>query len=248
LDRLTGSLADKIVAVSNTVRDFAVEREGFPPGKVVVVNNGVETSRYFLSSRERDEVRENMGVSPDEFLVGNLGRLSPEKGQRCLIEAAPAVLEKFPGARFVIFGEGRMADEFSGLLEKFGLGDKFIMAGFVEETPALLGALDLFVLPSIQEGLPVGLIEALAAGVPAVVSNIPGNLEVIGDSGAAIAVSPGDASALARAIAELAPDQARRRNMGEAGRLRAREHFELDGMIKQYEALYEKILSAVAIA
>ncbi|HPJ72625.1 MAG TPA: glycosyltransferase, partial [bacterium] len=180
LDRATARWADRITAVSEAVRRFAVEREGMPADKVTVLHNGIETSRYRVPPGTREEVRKRMGVGPDELLVGSLGHLTRQKGFRYLVDAAPDVVREVPEARFLVFGEGELGGELEARVRDRGLGDRFRFPGFREDIPEVLSAFDLFVLPSLWEGLPVVLIEAMAAGLPIVATDVDGNLEVTG--------------------------------------------------------------------
>ncbi len=242
LDRLTSIFADRIAAVSEAVKNFAIEREHIPAGKLITLHNGIETERFLLPPEERRAVREELGLKPEELAVGTMGELTEQKNHFCLLEAVPAVLERRPEARFFIAGGGELEGALRARRDEMGLADRVRFLGYREDIPRLLAALDIFVLPSLWEGLPVALIEAMAAGVPIVATDVDGNVEVFGRGEAGLAVPPGDPEKLAGGILALADDPGRRRQLGEAGRRRARELFDVRVMIRRHQELYEACL------
>ncbi len=242
LDSFTARWADRLTAVSAAVKKFAVEREGIPADKIRVLHNGIETSRYRVEPGTREKMRELFGIGPDGFLIGSLGHLGEQKGFRYLIEAAPEILRAFPSSRFLIFGEGELGDDLRRRASSALPAGKFLFPGFRDDIPELLSAFDLFVLPSLWEGLPVVLIEAMAAGVPVVASDVDGNLEVTGGGEAGLGVPPADPAALAAAVKTLLGDRARREKLARAGRERARERFDLEVMVRNYQDLYREVL------
>jgi len=241
LDAFTARWADCLTAVSASVKKFAVEREGIPERKIRVIYNGIDTSLYLVKTGTREKVRAELGVGPGEFLIGSMGHLSREKGFRYLIEAAPEILRAFPACRFLILGEGELEKDLRARAAAAAPG-KFVFPGFRGDIPRALSAFDIFVLPSLSEGLSVALIEALAAGVPVVASDVGGNPEVTGAGEAGIGVPSRDHSALARSVKELLGDSARREKLGRSGRERARRLFDLEVMVRNYQDLYEEIL------
>jgi len=242
LDRLTSVFADRITAVSDAVRKFAIEREHMPAGKMVTVYNGIDTDQFNISPEERETVRREIGLAPGDVAVGSMGELTRQKGYRYLLEAVPEILKANPAVKFLIAGEGEVKYSLLALRDKLGVKSQVSFLGFREDVPRLLAAFDLFVLPSLWEGLPVALIEAMAAAKPIVATDVDGNCEVIGRDEAGIAVEPRNPPALARALLELIGNPELRRRMGLKGRKRAEELFDVRIMIKNYEELYEDCL------
>jgi len=241
LDRVTARLADRVIAVSGAVRDFAVEREKISAAKITVLHNGVETALYRRDDSVRKAFRRRLGLAPDELAIGTLGSLSPEKGQRFLLAAAPEVLGECHRARFIFSGEGPERARLLAQAGQAGLGDRALFPGFEEDVAGILSALDVFVLPSLQEGGPVALMEAMAAGLPSVVSAIPGCLEIAGKEDTALAFAPGDPVDLADKLKSLLADPGLRQRLGESAARRARENFELDDMVRKYEKIYDEM-------
>jgi L-malate glycosyltransferase len=242
LDRLTSIFADRIAAVSDAVKKFAIEHEHIPAGKLVTVHNGIETGLFQLPPEEREAARRELGLNPDELAVGTMGELAEQKNHRCLLDAVPAVLKRRPQTRFLIAGDGELKEKLLARRDELGLGDRVRFLGYREDVPRLLSAFDIFVLPSLWEGLPVALIEAMAAGVPIVATDVDGNIEVFGHGEAGLAVPPGDPERLAEGLLELAGDPDRRKRLGETGRRRARELFDVRVMIRRYGELYQSCL------
>ncbi len=190
----------------------------------------------------REEVRKKLGLSPGQIAIGSMGALTPQKGYEYLLKAAPAVIRSHPSVRFFIGGEGYLKEELLELRDEAGLKDQVEFLGFQKDVPELLSAFDIFILPSLYEGLPVSLVEAMASGLPIVTTDVDGNCEAIGENEAGLAVEPLDPPALARALIKLIEDPGLRERMGQAGRKRARALFSVRSMVKQYEKLYSDCL------
>lgn len=242
LDGLTSVFADRVTAVSEAVKKFAIEREHIPARKLVTIFNAIEVDKFSIQPGVRERVRKKLGLSPGEIAVGSLGALTPQKGYRYLLEAVPTVLRSHPSVRFFIGGEGYLKEDLLKLRDKSGLSERVEFLGFRKDVPELLSAFDIFILPSLFEGLPVSLVEAMAAGLPIVTTDVDGNCEAIGENEAGLAVESMDPPALARSLIKLIEDPDLRERMGQAGRKRARALFSVRSMVKQYEKLYSDCL------
>ncbi len=242
LDRLTAIFADRITAVSDAVKMFAVNREHIPAGTITTVYNGIETELFRVRPEVRERVRKELGLNPKNIAIGSMGELTRQKGYRYLLEAAPAVLESHPGVRFFIAGGGELKESLVRLRDQAGLGDRFVFLGFRDDVPELLSSFDIFVLPSIYEGLPVSLIEAMAAGLAIVTTDVDGNCEVIGGNEAGLPVESQNPAALTQSLIKLIESPELRGKMGEAGRRRARNLFSIESMIDSYEKIYRDCL------
>lgn len=242
LDRMTSAFAYRVTAVSDAVKKFAIEREHIPESKLVTIYNAIDHERFRVSPEVRTRVRRELGLGKDEIAIGSTGALTRQKGFNYLIEAAPVVLASRPEVRFFIGGEGELEADLVRQRDEAGLNDRITFLGFRGDIPELLAAFDIFVLPSIFEGLPVSLVEAMAAGLPIVTTDVDGNCEAIGDNEAGIAVEPGDPAALAEALLKMVGDSELRRKMGNRGRERVREIFDVRVMVSRYEAIYQEAL------
>jgi glycosyltransferase involved in cell wall biosynthesis len=240
---LLSARQDLIIAISDHVAHFTIARGVRHPGRVRRVYHGLRPPDTAVLERAGRRIREEeLGVGPHEFLVGNVGRLAPQKGQRHLIEAMPLLLERVPTAHAVIAGGGDLEAYLRGLAEDLEVQQRVHVLGPRQDVPALMHALDVFAMPSIWEGFGLVLLEAMAAGKPIVASRTATIPEVVLDGETGVLVPPGDAVALADALAGLAdaPDLARR--LGEAGRERLQKHFSIEKMVGDTETLYRELL------
>jgi glycosyltransferase involved in cell wall biosynthesis len=217
--------AHRIVAVSEAVKR-ALVAAGADPGRIRVIPGGVELGPYEAAG----------SLVPG--VIGSVGRLGREKGFDLLVEAAPRLPK---GVHVLIGGDGSQRAELAAQVQRLGLEDRVTLTGFVEDVPAFLSRIGLFVLPSRSEGLGLVLVEAMAAGRPVVASRVGGIPEVVVDGETGLLVPPEEPEALAGTIGRLLADPALAGRMGEAGRQRAREHFSAGRMAEQTAALYEEL-------
>ena len=190
-NRLTYGLDDATVAVSATARDSA------PPRlrrQVETVIHGLELATVWQRRSERSAARQQLGVGPDEVLVGVVANLRVQKNYPLMLEAAAEVVRRVPSVRFVSLGQGPLEADLVSRRDRLGLGDRFRFLGHVPDAPAVMSAFDVFALSSDQEGLPVALMEALALGLPVVVTAVGGMPHVVDPSvGSRGASGPGRA-------------------------------------------------------
>jgi glycosyltransferase involved in cell wall biosynthesis len=204
LDRATARFATHVVAVSEGVQRDLVAN-GVPSSRVTIVPNAVDTSTR-AAPLPRADVRRAWNAAPNDIVVGTVALLKTQKGLDCLVDAARTVLQANPRVRFVQIGDGPLESDIRARVAAAGIAGRFRMLGHVPDPVALLPGLDMFVLPSRWEGLPVALLEAMAAGLPAIGTRVSGIEEVIDDRRTGLLVPPADRAALAEAILELAAD------------------------------------------
>ena len=191
----------------------------------------------FSVARPADEIaaiRAELGVAPGDFVVGTITRLHDSKGNEYLVDAARRVLDARPQARFYLFGEGPLRPALEAQARALGLGDRFVFGGFVKDVARVLGAFDMSVFPSLWEGTPLTVFEAMAAGRPIVATDADGLIEVLTHERNALIVPSRDSAALAGAIVRLMDDRraaraARRRGAAIVGELRHRDVRPQDG-------------------
>jgi glycosyltransferase involved in cell wall biosynthesis len=231
-----------IIAISDHVARFTIARGVRDPARVRRVYHGLETPDTRDLDREGQLIRRDLGLRVDDFLVGNVGRLAPQKGQRHLIAAMPLLLERVPNAHALIAGGGDLEDYLRDLATEMGVAQRVHVLGSRRDVPAIMHALDAFAMPSIWEGFGLVLLEAMAAARPIVASRVATIPEVVADGETGLLVPAGDPQALADALATFAraPDLARR--MGQAGRERLRRQFTVDKMVGDTELLYRELV------
>lgn len=243
IDRLALRHVDRVVCVSHG-QAAKVRKSGVSPAKVTVIHNAIRTERFQQTSdpRFRQRLAQLFGEQPPQFLIGAAGRLSPEKGFDVLIDAA-ALLEKQRDIDFgiVLFGEGSLHEELQRRIDALGLKCRFILAGFTTELDRFMPHFDIFVQSSHTEGLPNVLLEAAAASVPVVATNVGGTAEVVVDKVTGLIVPPGEAQGLTQAIRELLQCSDTRRAMGESARKYVRDHFTFAAQAAAYRQLFEQV-------
>lgn len=237
LNGVTLPLDAVVVAVSESVRASIPSRLA---RRLIVEPNGINVHRIRGHRAGRAEQRRALGVGPEEILVGTVANLREQKDYPTLLAAARRVVDENAAVRFVAIGDGPLAGRLKELKDELGLGDRFRFLGRLEDPTLVLAACDVFVLSSLFEGLPLGLIEALALGLPAVATSVPGIADVVTDGREAILVPPGDPTAMAGAVLALAADPERRREMGLAS-LRHSGDFDISRMTAKIEDLYRHV-------
>lgn len=232
-------LAHRMIAVSDYVRRFTIEH--FPlmqAEKLVVIRNGIHYQQ-FQGVHGAAELRAALGISPEAPVVGFVGRLAEQKGVAYLVDAVAELAKRFPELRVVVVGEGELREELQARARQL---PQMIFAGFQREIPRYLSMFDIFVLPSLWEGLPMSILEAMAAGKPVVATGVSGTPEVVVDGETGYIVEPKNVGQLAEKLSLLIADGELRRRMGAAGRDRVIAHFSAEGMVRTSEALYEALL------
>jgi L-malate glycosyltransferase len=236
-------MSSVLLANATPIRDALVAEDGFPPGKLRVVHNGVDTSRFQCGRRDRARLFPGVGAGKLVVLVGNMH--SDVKGHPWLIEAAPAVLKEFPGTRFILAGDGEARQEFEQQVRARGLAESFVFLGSRSDIPDILGSCDIGVLPSRAEGLSNAVLEYMAAGLPTVASRVGGNPELVQDGITGLLVPPEDSKALELALLCLLRDEQFARRIAEAGRRVATEDFSFERLVREVDALYTELLVGV---
>ena len=239
LDRLVLRWMDRVVCVS-TAQATRVRRAGINPERILVIRNAIHTEPFECADPSYRALMQTWFSQSCTRLIAAAGRLSPEKGFDQLIAAATLVVKQDPAAGFVLFGEGPLREKLARQIETSGLNGKFVLAGFRTDVERFLPCCDLLVLSSWTEGLPVIVLEALAAGVPVVATAVGGTPEVVHDGITGYVVPPGKPTALASRIAELLRDDALRQRMGQAGQKRVAEQFTFTAQSDAYRRLFQQ--------
>ncbi len=231
---------DGLIAVSPEVKEsILATMVGVSADKIAVIPNGVDTRRY-RQSASREATRARLGLSAAERVVAVVATFKEQKGHRYLIEAARALAHDFPDTRYLLIGDGELRPDIERQIAA-DLGASFRLLGMRPDVPELLAAADLFVLPSLWEGLPMALIEAMAAGLPVVATDVSGTRGVMLDGETGLLVPPGDAAALGWAIATLLAAPERAAHMGAAGRLRVERYFSARKQAADHLALFAAV-------
>lgn len=243
IDRLALRWADAVVCVSRGQARKVLDA-GIRPEKVAVIPNAIRAERFAAPRPEARRRLEELFPKKPQWIVGAAGRLSPEKGFDVLIEAARRVVREEPAAGFVVFGEGVLREELRRHVARCGLNESFVLSGFRKDLDALTPSLDVLAITSHSEGLPNVLLEAQAASVPAVCTAVGGIPEVVSDGRNGYLVPDGDAAATGERILALLRSEDQRRAMGRLGREVVSAQFSFEAQAKQYQELFERLLSS----
>jgi glycosyltransferase involved in cell wall biosynthesis len=210
---------DGLIAVSSDVGE-AVRRAYRPPAdRLAVIPNGVDTDRYGRHA-DRGAIRQRIGVDGSAPLAIVVAKLMPQKGHAVLVEALPPVLARHPDLQVLLVGEGELRDSIAARVRAAGIETRVHFLGNRPDVPELLASSDLFVLPSLWEGLPMALLEAMASRIPVVATSVAGTREVVEDGVSGVLVPPGDARSLALAMEALLGDRGHAARLAEGGRRR----------------------------
>jgi len=236
---------DSVITVAKGQQRYLNEREGIPLGKMAYVPNGVDVERFRPPSGEgeRREARDALGVAGTGPVVATLSVLRPEKGHEIFLEAAAAVAAAHPQAIFAVMGEGPEREKLRRRAEALGIGSRVRFAGWVADPALALRGVDVVVFSSrpVVETAPLAGLEAMAAGVPVVATDVGALREIVEHGVSGLLVPPGDAPALARAVQELLADADLRRAMGERARAAVVERYKLESSVAASADLLRKL-------
>lgn len=248
LERIASRLPNCLVAVSDQQRQTVIRTHWIKEHRIRTIRNGVEDDPYSESLGEHFEVRDELGIPRAVPVVGAVAVLSNQKGLTYLLEAMVTVLESHPNVHLIIVGSGPLESELRRKIEISGLGEKVLITGWRKDARRLMKAFDIFALPSLWEGLPVVLLEAMAAGLPAVCSDVGDNARVISDGKSGIIVPAADSNALASALLRLLDDSALARSMGKNARRAYLTQFDVAHMVEAYEKIYLELQNRIAVS
>lgn len=226
------------IAVSDEV-GTAIRQDYRLPSKTRVILNGVDTQRY-PAKIDRERFRQALGLHDDTRVAVVVGTLKEQKGHRVLIEAAQILAPTHPNLVFLLAGDGALRSELEDQARTAGLDGQVRFLGSRSDIPELLAASDLFVLPSLWEGLPMALIEAMASSLPVIATRVSGTQNAMIPNRTGLVVEPGDPQALAEAITAVLAGPAHARDMGRAARQRIEECYSAQAQAKAHIALYLK--------
>lgn len=245
LDRWTWRYAvDRGMVLAEEAKDWYERMPWVADGKLRVVFKGVDIAVLNPAAVDGVESRRGLGLPSDALVVGTVGRLVWQKGHVHLLEAAERLRDELPGARYLIVGAGEEERRLRAQAQQSGLGDRVVFAGYRRDIPAIMAAMDVFVLPSRRENMPQVLLEAMAMARPIVSTASIGVREIVEDGVTGFVVPPGDVGALADRLRALALDGRLRERMGAGARARIRNGFTREDMLTRVEGLLGEMTSS----
>ncbi len=248
LHRWIYNRVDHTFAISAVIRDNLLATHTIPPERLSVLHHGVETRRFRFSSSGRKRIRQELGIGPEEPVIGIVGRLEVGKGYMEFLQMAGTISKTRKDVSFLVIGEPTHDEEnrakpIYDQIDRLGLDNHLILTGFRQDVPDLLSAMDIFAFPSHAEAFGLVLIEAMAVGLPVVSSQCDGVLDIVDPHETGLLVPPRDADALTRAVQALLADPSLRASLGRRGYQKVLDRFSLSTHINTLEQHYHQALT-----
>ncbi len=232
---------DAFIAISEEIKEGLI-KDGFPEDRIVRISNFIDTGKFDKLSSEERMYKKAKLLSEDKICILFSGRFIKRKGVEYLLEAWKAVSGKFGNARLYLLGNGPLFEDMKGLANMLSISDKVVFKGHINNVVDYLNASDIFVLPSLQEGMPNALLEAMACGLPPVATRIGGVEDIIQDEYNGILVKPEDAYDLAEGIIRLIEDEELRKRISENAYRTIKKNYSLESVVPKYIKLYRELL------
>lgn len=242
LDKRILKKFDRIIAVSEEVKEKLL-RASIPPYKVLKIKNGISLERY-STQHEREVVRSELRVGENKIVIGMVGRLDKNKGVSYLLSAAKLIIEEFANVVFLIVGDGASRQELHDETLKLGIGESVIFTGLRNDIPSILSAMDIFVLPSLKEGLPMVLLEAMASKKPVIATRVGDIPNVITHNESGWLVEPGNTKQLRNTMRYLINDRNHLSLVAEKGYQKVKNIYSSKQMAAHYIEVYKDVLSS----
>jgi glycosyltransferase involved in cell wall biosynthesis len=244
-NRLLLERRDRVVGVGKAVRQALIHNEGIPSRRIEVVYNGIDLAHRGAGANLREVARQEMGVGPNDLVIIQVARLDSLKDHGTALRMLEVVRRQRADARLILVGEGPERERIERQIRRLELAAHVRLLGMRTDVARLLPGADVLLLSSISEGIPLTVIEGMAAGLPVVATRVGGLPEVVEDGVTGLLVSAGDHEGLAAQILKLAVDPMLRQRLGQAGSHRALERFFEARMHSEYRRLYDEMLDAV---
>lgn len=238
LDKFFLRRFDVVAAVSEDVKSQLLEA-GIDPGKLKVIGNGIDLGKFRKRENRANKVRTELGIPLDAKVIGTVGRHSTEKGYGFFLEAAAIVLAKNKNCFFLFAGDGVQRKALEEQARSLGMKESVIFAGKRTDIPQVLSAMDIFILSSLTEGQPMALLEAMAAGTPAVATSVGDVPKILKAGEAGLIVQPSDSAGLADGILRLMDDSALAARLSAAASRTVEENYSSNRMAAEYRACYK---------
>lgn len=238
--RMTANWCDRIVCVSQAVRDHHARKSHLPLWRYEVIYNGIDADAYSPNPQRREELRNRWGVGGDEILVAFVGRLNFQKNLPMLLEAFRRIRRSRNDIHLVVAGDGPESPKLETFIHE-NASYRAICLGQTDDIAGVLAAADIFAMPSRWEGFGLAAAEAMAAGLPVIGTKVPGLTELIEEGVSGLLIDSEDTAALTAAISQLADDRDERVRLGSTGQKRIKERFSIEANITAHERLYENV-------
>jgi glycosyltransferase involved in cell wall biosynthesis len=242
IERALGKRTDRFINVSSSERQACLASGLLDVERSLVVWNGIDWRSFDALTTDAQRVKAGLGFGPSDRVVGHIAKFDVQKAQDELVAAIPFVSEKCPSAKFLFVGDGALRPQIEDQVARLGMDKQVVFTGYRDDVALLLKAIDVVVLPSRWEGLPLILLEAMACRKPIVASRVTGNIDVVVDGVTGFLVPSGVPQALAEKLVLLLQDARLCGELGQRGRERVEQVFSLDRMVAHMRSVYQDLL------
>ena len=234
------TIVDKIVTVSKNLKNRLINEIKIKPEKIIHIPNGVDTNKFNIYRKEF--TRKKFGFKKEDFIIGIVARLDPIKNHKTLISAFKEIVTIHPNTNLVIVGDGPLRNKLENQTYQLSINNKVIFMGERNDVPEILKTFDIFVLPSLNEGMSNTILEAMATGIPVIASNVGGNPELVVDERTGFLFPSNDVESLVQKIKTYILHPELKQKHGYNAHKRVEEKFSLDQMVRRYEELYLELV------
>lgn len=242
-NRLLAGYTDAVIAVSQPVKRDIVRYDKLPPDEVTVLPTCIDFDRM-QTGLTKEQARALTGLPKDGILLGTVGRLVEAKGHSYLIEAVSILKKNGTGVKAILIGGGRLETRLREQASLAGIEEDILFLGERHDIPALYRAMDLYVMPSLWEGAPLSLLDAMAAGVPSVATSVGGMPEQLDNGSCGVIVPPGDPVAMANAISDILTDKERMKEYSKKAKTRAKEYYGSAEVAEKFQKIYIRLFKS----
>lgn len=242
LERLTARITTRLIAVCEAAIKKGLNYKIGTSNKYRLIYYGIDYNAFSNIRQDREYTKRCLGLREDNFIVGMIACFKPQKAHRDLIKAASLIVREVPGVQFLLVGDGALRSKMIRQIERLGLGDRFVLAGWRKDIPQILSNLDLVVLSSLWEGLPIVILEAMAAARAVVATNVGGVSEIVKEAKTGFLVEVGNYKQIANRITFLINNRHLATQMGRSAQQSLNGTFSIDSMIRNIEETYKELL------
>lgn len=245
LEKFAGYFTDAIITTNQ--EDYQIAKKMFKDKSIYKINGvGIDTDKWKKSeikNKEKEKIKKEFRIEPSEKIVGMIAEFNPDKRHIDLIKAAELTIKKMPNIKFILVGEGLLKEYCQKLVKRAGLLSSFIFTGFRRDIPEILSVLDIFVLPSIREGLPRSILEAMSMEVPVIATDIRGSKEAVINGINGILVPIKNPPVLSETILRILSDTKTTQKMGQKGRIMVKERFDEKIILKEEFKIFRQLIN-----
>ena len=243
VNKYKAKMLDLTLTVSKIDQDLLTEKFNVSHNKVKNIQNGIDVSVIGKTSNDMASIKKDLGIHNKDKIVGTVARFTEQKGLKYLIDSIQNVKKEIPNSKFVIVGDGELKNQLISMATRNGNQTDIVFTGYRNDAINLMSTFDVFVLPSLWEGMPYSILEAMALKIPVVATNVFGNKELIVDGKTGILVPPRNGEAIAEAIVVLLTDNKKAKEMGKEGYQRVKNSFSAKKMTEQIEQTYLELIN-----